>query len=680
VSVAQPGLGTPDPAASPQVIPGAPVRIECAGVPRDSDWAQTWFAAGGPLLPASTGIAKWSSNLHIVDVELAHAKPIGSPRAAQSIVNAKTHYCGVIGNGFLERQLEAIPTIVSERIEDYLPPVRGGVQAWRAFFFDDPTNSPPALERQSALLQFAAARLGGTVESDPEHKDELLILLSAADPNRHLVAGFNWPTPIVLRRADRGVRVNLGTYSKPRGAAEVKQLPFVDQDIRWIVRLSWNVPLESGSLDRPRDLMFVKEFRIYREELGFGAASLSPSKTIEDITKRSTLAGTLERPGADVFATKPNASRVNLDEVEWLWIDAISDSNPHRYVYHVVAVPEHERLFQQAVWFEKEVVLPASGIGRRPLLLPLPLKTTTKPLVGLHVRDLESDDDGVRARSTLIYRMLQTQPDPALGERNPGPLPPQEMTRPTLASVFPRSVEPLQITDGTEVPPVPDTIGHGWKVADHAIVEGTTNTHPSAWVCDLTVPSGSASLPANPSDHAFARLHVGLWSKTSDYPQLKHAAVTDLTQTDWLQVYPNPLRQITAQNRSIRIGDAWPTAKDNIIWRRFHIFLAGTGSSDAAASYHVETFYRQAAELQLDSISDRVATVLGQLIEGPDVLDGTTELDLVAVAEEGFLALDYVLDGDKDKTGRPQFVVLRKPGSSATIKCTWNESTRRWVC
>ncbi|HXI29240.1 MAG TPA: hypothetical protein VNG89_12465, partial [Vicinamibacterales bacterium] len=132
------------------------------------------------------------------------------------------------------------------------------------------------------------------------------------------------------------------------GPSQPRKLPWVDADVIWNVRIGWRVPLRGSRIERPLELAAVREFRLFRSER---------DECGNEVKRRLA---TLRRPGFDTL------DRIDLDQVEFVWIDAITDRDLHEFTYSIVAVPEDCNTFREQEWYSLKVNVPDSRIAARP--------------------------------------------------------------------------------------------------------------------------------------------------------------------------------------------------------------------------------------------------------------------------------------------------------------------------
>jgi hypothetical protein len=431
-----------------------------------------------------------------------------------------------------------------------------------------------------------------------------------------------------------------------------RRLPWVDVDIVWAIRLGWRVPLSGGPIERPLELAAVREFRLFRRDL-------RQAGNRSDLPREfSPPLATLTRPGVDTLQS------VDLDLVEFTWVDAITDREPHEYEYKVVAVPEDPNTFTSQTWFTFRVDVPDSRIAPRPESMRfLPMLAHKEDGQTTRSLALYFSDSAIRGRADhTTMRFARTADDPML------PIEPRAKVGSLRGSYIPKEWHELFPPGRVNV-----RVVSSWQeiAADPAGLEGslapTIDCDPPsedrrarlfviASKTDdgrrLIWPESSAEL-GNP----FFKLHLSTYDERR-LPALVHTAASEPAESDWLQFYPDDLEWLPAQN-VIAIASPWGAESadpENLVWYRFHFFAQAT----TELLFHVSTFYSHAPSLTVDD-ARREALVKSLTRFG---WKPQKSLALSVRAEEGLLASTYAIDATSgkrlavaDPAGR--FVVLR---------------------
>lgn len=435
------------------------------------------------------------------------------------------------------------------------------------------------------------------------------------------------------------------------GETVARKLPWVDSDVVWTVRLAWHVPLKGSVIARPLELAAVREFKLYRREMKPGA----------DPTGNERPLAVLTRPGSDVLED------IDLDHVEFTWVDAITDRDRHEYEYSVVAVPEDRNTFAPQTWHTFKVDVPDSRIAARPesaRFLPMLAQSDARSLA------IYFSDPDVRGKTDHVtYFIARAADDPMLtiepkvkaGGSRP-PFEPNEWPQLFPAARVPVTPVPrwdalLQqragkdgiIASPVECTPEPDN--HRGRVF---LASSRVDAGP-------LIASTSGEL-GNP----FFKLHLHAYDDER-FPALAHTAASEAAESDWLQFYPDDLRWASDAG-ALAVASPWggnDTSDRNLVWYRFHFFAPATDS----LSFHVSTFYSHTPALQLDAT--RRSAILDSLkrFTGHDADDA----HLFVRAEEGLLAETYALEEVSDALkARPdpthRFVVLRSTPETKEVR------------
>ncbi|HEX3527075.1 MAG TPA: hypothetical protein VH988_08415 [Thermoanaerobaculia bacterium] len=454
------------------------------------------------------------------------------------------------------------------------------------------------------------------------------------------------------------VRLEGGAGSGAVAAAELglvgRRLPWVDVDIVWSIRLGWRVPLSGGPLERPLELAAVREFQLFRKDLR--PAPCDPSMPPEAEKPLATLA----RPGVDTL------QKVDLDLVEFTWVDAITDREAHQFEYKVVAVPEDRHTFASQIWFNFRVDVPDSRIAPRPESMRF-LPMLAKQQGGHTTRNLALyfSDSTVRRRADHVtLRFARAADDPML------PIEPKVEVDTTPAPFIPSSWKEL-------FPPARGTVEvvADWKeiAADPGKLEGAVaplidcdppseDRRTRLFVIRSSAEDGTPLIwPKAPGElgNPFFKLHLFSYDERR-LPALAHTAASEPAESDWLQFYPDDLDlQWVPEENVLKIASPWGTGSadaKNFVWYRFHFFAEATRE----LLFHVSTFYSHGPSLALDGPRRTALAKSFERFGG----HRPGKLKVSIRAEEGLLAETYAVD---DTSGRPvavsdevgRFVVLR---------------------
>src|ERR1051326_9209182 len=417
-----------------------------------------------------------------------------------------------------------------------------------------------------------------------------------------------------------------GHGSGAKAVAEIgkRRLPWVDADITWTVRLSWAVPLHGSLIEHPLELSAVKEFQLFRID------TLHPN----DKQSKKALA-TLTRPGRELLQD------IDLDQVEFTWVDAIHDRERHEYVYRVVAIPEDVHTFKEHQWYEFKVSVPDSRIiGRPETIRALPLVSRE----GVRRLGIYFSDDAIRAAADHVtYRIAQVADDPMLAI-TPGVTtntPPRPQYRPsTLIEVFPPvavTVHPVQKFD--DLPPLRDDM----LAAPTRTCDGDNEDVSRTRL--FVIANRNAGKPIIESakgeiGNPFFKLHLNTFDDDR-FPALAHTAASETAVTEWLQFYPDDL-VLETDKKAIVVKSAWGgSASDtkNLIWHRYHFFTAATES----ISFHLSTFYSHEASLALDASRMAMLSAAWRRLTSRSAGD---HVMLFVQAEEGLVAKTYKVARD----------------------------------
>jgi hypothetical protein len=485
--------------------------------------------------------------------------------------------------------------------------------------------------------------------------------VSGIDPTGHTLETIEVLAPGRDYLAAPAVRLDGGAGSGAVATAELgvvgRRLPWVDIDIVWTIRLGWRVPLSGGPIERPLELAAVREFQLFRKDLR--PAPCDPA--IPPAAERPL--ATLARPGVDTL------QNVDLDLVEFTWVDAITDREPHDYEYKVVAIPEDRHTFASQTWFSFRVDVPDSRIAPRPESMRF-LPMLAKPHAGHPTRNLALyfSDAAVRGRADHVtLRFARAADDPMLPiAPKVGVGTPPAPYVPTWPELFPPVRARVEVVanwqkiatdpakrEGSVAPVIDcDPPSEDRRARLFVIRSSAEDGTPLIW------PQAQSEL-GNP----FFKLHLFTYDERR-LPALSHTAASEPAESDWLQFYPDDLRWVPAAN-VLEIASPWGTGSadaSNLVWYRFHFFAEATRE----LLFHVSTFYSHGPSLALDG-PRRVALAKSFARFGGHPQG---RLKVSVRAEEGLLAETYAVDATSgqpvaapDTAGR--FVVLR---STSTLK------------
>lgn len=477
--------------------------------------------------------------------------------------------------------------------------------------------------------------------------------------------GHDVQAPTIVFKSGSGTgaaaHVNLAT-------AVQRRLPWVDLDIIWIVRLAWCVPLENSGIERPLELAAVREFRLFRRDLRANQPGnpcvKQPSCDPYDAETAGTPLATLARPGVDTLQC------IDLDQVEFTWIDGITDREAHLYEYCVVAIPEDRHTFAPQVWYSLRVDVPDSSIAARPesaRFLPMLAQNQGSSHLARNLAIYFSDPAVRQSADHLTIRYGPAADDPMLTigpkvkvDPSVGPVPPFVPT--TWEQVFPSQRVPVTRADnfaalrqlrGDLDGVLAPEVDCSQPAADRRsrLFVAKSRTEEATFICpDLGQELG------NP----FFKLRLQVFDDNR-FPALAHTAASEPAESEWLQFYPDDLRW-SDDTDLLKIASPWGggvPGDDNFVWYRYHFFAEATETM----LFHVSTFYSQLSQLVLDA-SQRAAVSSSLQRFGSQL---QPQLRLFVRAEEGLLAETYGIAEAKDTLNTltaqidpaHRFVVLR---------------------
>lgn len=677
--------------------PGSPImyrryrnRLECSGV-----WSKD---AKGKVLPIALdnislenvekgnlseratidelqkGVDKWTANVYVFDEGDLNSVPIGGHAIVKPFEVNRIRYGGLQTLDY-ERWLQVPPTITDTApvtpcdVTMAQPLARGTISQWRSFVFPKDKNVLPAdqlrdtylkfIQRMASPLKVVAAK---DIPVEIGDKNALCIVGENSAILTAMAFSFPGPTNVIEHFSSNNgvpaasVIATLGSFGnhadgvapKPGDSLNPRRLPFIEDDITWMVSLDWSVPLKNSHLERPTDIACLKEFQLFRTERGV-----------------------LPKDGDKPLAVLPRPSDqalqyYDLDKVRWFWLDAVQTRDGHQFDYHVIAVPEevpgdtkNRKAFLSNRWFLFHAEIPCAQFDTRPdpvRCIPLlPTKEVRKMALYLPAETQHRDSiDHTVKFSKIAIRAVSARRDPLLTDELDPPIN-DEITpsfyfvagqapgkKLELSELFP---EKTVYDDGSLKSIIATSLSSfgspysyedkGWTWADPY---SSSTTQLVATVDKL--PQGAFRIH-NP----FIKLQLSAYSPDK-YPRLIHTAPSELYETNWLQLYPDELAQLIREhdrllitNPSKKIGDQIKTP--HLLWYRFHFFLRDI-STVTKPPFHLSTFYNDEPFLDLIQVRNALKTALNTFSPAY-ILD---EIEFDVVAEEGLLAGSYALDKD----------------------------------
>lgn len=642
------------------------------------------------------GVTPWVWNLIVHPPRDSDRPKIGGHAGNPPEPIISIHYAG-LKTRHLERWLPVPPTKGSCGNVSSVPdgcaaasntiscPARGTTFQWRNFIFPS-KDKPIASSLRSNYVDFVLGMLGPAeiVDGKKDGSEKLSVRIIPNDKSDRFVApGFNFPSPVRVAEIDSGPSgydaATLGQFSIQTGPNQrsERKLPFIEDDITWVVRLEWRFPIRGAHVERPYDLAAVKEFRIYRTNSGEKPDSKTPP------------IGFISRPSETTLQT------YNLDEVSWVFFDALRDREMHRFSYHVQAVPEDEGGFQSAFWALFTVVVPNSQFDKRPEpshILPMfPVENLRRVAIRVPAS----------RESLLAWRLSAIKQDPLL------PTPPTSpqvkvissnfkealalestlmescssgLSQPGMDELFPKT-QPLSEAIYQNRPSEPfKKLEEGWQFGANAVEDSSSTT---VWIQEL------ANMPrGNP----FFKLQVTLYdSDENKYPRLEHTAPSEILQTEWVQSYPDDLQFSAAQTKEnlteIGIENSWkyggPTSEyekpagasmryenalKQLLRYRYHFFAAEQSRPEYPnAAFHLSTFYYSRPTVPIALLRPKIQVALRRFLI--DDLSELRTVDIYVVAEEGLMAPTYSIDdnGVAQTSAERIFLALRSSKAAMTL-------------
>jgi hypothetical protein len=638
----------PDPQSQPILHQGFRNRLSAYGL-----WDPE---ARRAQVDADAGFKRWTTDV-VVYARKASEAIGGTVTALHETAAGPFHRVSLRYSGLktldLERRLAPPPAPNTAPQSPDQPPVRAAVLQWRRHFVYGPKSATDPIKVWVSYKAFLQRMLGATAESAKD-LTELRLRLNPEIGGSVVVPGFAMPAPVDVQEIGDDTSawygVNVGKYRADPG--KEGRVPFVDDDIVWIVRLNWRIALESTHIARPRDVAGVKEFRIFRT--GQGEQPNLDGKPL----------GVIARPSDALLSLH------HLDKVEWAFVDAIQGRDAHRFDYHVVAIPDYPHAFTPQTWYRFRVSIPASMFEPKPAhVVPLPMAGVAgeSNVAVFFPRDERSRD------RRLAYRLSALRHDPLL--------PPTGGTPPTVTPIVLVSPDLDEVFAGgpVEVPVVVPSVdsmtnpyqydNEGWRWATAADfdktpcpVDGRASAEWPAWRCDLSVKAAEGAVVRR---RGFFKLQLVFYNPQG-FPALAHTTPSDVLQTDWLQGYPNdlPAAEVTAD--MVRLLEAWVVnTPDALLRYRFHVFAARSATAPIAP-VHVSSLYSDRPEIAKAALRTSVEPALGML--GLPPVDHAA---LWVVGEEGWLARTYAVDegtGTANDDPVHTFVVLRSTRQPTALR------------
>jgi hypothetical protein len=697
VKVAEPeGLkARPSAAADPVLYRGFRNRIESLGIWQESIRNQTiWPSNSTAMTLSNTALPKrapdgremWSANLIVFGEQ--DGVPIGGALKSGIEPDHKVvlRYSGLsplINERTLELPPVDQPNVSPTPKQNELAPVRGTVLQWRRYFFA--SQSADDLTRK-AYEAFLESKLNATCHRDDANRQDLEIVVNNSYKESQLVApAFSFPSVVSTKELlgqDNAVSRIICTLGRYKDKDTKQLLPFVEDDITWVVRLSWRFPLTNSHLSRPRDLAAVKEFHLYRKDKG--DREPCPGESPRAI---------LRRPSDGVFRELQDDTAINhLDKIEWTWLDTVQDRAPHSFQYYIVAVPEFTEAFSEQLWLKVEVTIPSSQIDTKPsraVALPMLSRTADQRRVSLYF----PEDHSRLTDCRVAFRISAVQADPLLPSNDASYPRTLVWTKPRLEDVFPAKGENSEadvkegwLHERPENEPVVDGFGK-WNFTTLAAasdslcsLKQTADIPPCdsqrpggrektarVFSCELKDDEAARDRVISVHTNPFLKLQICYYSE-EPYPRLKQAAASDVLETDWLQCYPEDLASpvLDSHAYAIRCPSVWTNGKGApLLFYRFHIYVVRDSQSPGPA-FHLSTVDSKQPILDLQTFQKSFEAKLKRYVDGPP-----DHVVLYVRSEEGILTNSFGVDDDGKVLKTPDnpdqsFVILR--GSKETLR------------
>jgi hypothetical protein len=694
----------------PQVFMGLRNRIQCRGGydPDNPQLSKEVFTAPQEN-PRITRSFTLNPVVHPLNGTLY---PIGgdidSRKSAKSLTTSLGNFMS-LPEARLERYLTVPPTAhnaETQQADSVTEPARGTPFQWRNRLMPEPYDGPDsgkpgyytlnsgAFDQYRSFL--ASNVLKGNFGStgpdpaplllDPEKNDYSIAASWSGKKRQLVVPGFHFPRSIAVREvipADPSQEI---TYEATIGnlLAKERHLPFIDDDISWIVRLQWHIDLSTSALVRPYDLAAVKEFRVF----------LTDGKPLDAKNLPAPIA-VLPIPSRRALNT------YDLDRVCWVFFDAVKDRALHKFSYHVFAVPLDEAIFSRNEWFEIPITIPNSAFDKQPeRLVPLPLQANPNrgfafvfdqppalhsngrvaTRVAQAVADplladdpsaisLQSDATEITEGDTLNHVLLKACSDPS-GLSN------------ALVILFPTQPSTFYVQESFPDKPFatgprddsPSVDGWDWVNGDESISNNRKVIFSQVLAQMDSPPSPQRNKPGlPPPKNPFLKFHIAYFDP-SNYPRLGHTAGSDFLLSDWVQAFPDGLTLASTPTPGLRIANAWGARNgkdvsktDATLLFRFHVFLASAEDSGGERpAFHLSTFYTSSPEVSYGALRTRIASSLTKFgIVVPSDSAHRKPFEVTIMAEEGLWAkTSSAAPGPDQGTAAHQitdaaFVVLR---------------------
>jgi len=466
------------------------------------------------------------------------------------------------------------------------------------------------------------------------------------------VPGFNFPrtvpvTEIAQSNDEFAYQASLGELlAGSQSGAQTRHLPFVDDDLVWVLRLQWKIDLKRSNLSRPHELCAVKEFNVYRAE---SQESGSPLET---------LIATLKVPSVAALRSH------DLDRVWWVLFDGISDRLRHDYRYSIEAVPRDEQIFSRAKWFDVPIVVPSSTFDAQPEKL-VPLPAQADPNRGFsflfnapsNLTKEKADQFRValRVASAAGDPLLSTDPSAKALESPQDEIAQGQKANATLLKAC---SDPSGLSDALDYlfPTQPSIFAVESKMPDQpfATASGTSPNSVDGWTWakgPVQISSNgkivfSHALPGfEKTKNPFVKFHLAYYL-SKNYPRLRHTTASDFVLSDWVQAFPDDLLLVENGPTGIVVKNPWggnPKLSgklDALVLMRFHIFVSSDKKGPDVPAFHVSTFYTDDSAVTYRDLGSRLTAGFTQMGIDPSVLSAKHNgLSANIVAEEGLWAM-----------------------------------------
>jgi hypothetical protein len=683
----------------PQIFVGLRNRIQCRGGydnPPNPQLSKEVFLT--PPLENPKITRAWTLNpvVHPSDKPFAIGGDVDPKVAAKQMAGSASSYGSLLA-ARLERYLSVPPTQqdTTSPGDSVTEPARGTPFQWRKRLM--PAPYMPGADKQkyyssnvaafSKYFTFLSANIlkadygnsGLSVSptispKDPSNGDYTIIANWSGAHRQMVIPGFHFPRPVTVEEVlpdsihDIGYVASLGDL-----LASTRKLPFIDDDVVWIVRLQWRVDLTKSGIPRGYELSAVKEFRVYLTEgTDLDLNNLPPSIATLPVPSRQAL------------------NNYDLDQVWWVMFDAVADRKKHDRKYHVVAFPQDGAIFTTNEWFEIPVLLPCSEFDSQPeKLVPLPLKADPDRGFAFIFNVPAGLDKEARKKLKVALRVAHAVGDPLLATDNsakalesdrtelnegnalnqallkacsdPNGLPAAlDYLFPSLPSVFIQENEfpknPFADGPGT----VPQSVD-GWVWAN-----GTLHVPDNGNKLVFSHVLSAMDTQNPPTKNPFLKFNIAYFSPES-YPRLRHTTGSDFILSEWVQAFPDDLVvEETNKPVGLIIKNAWggnssagAAKQEACVLYRFHTFISQKQDGNIPA-FHVSSFYSSSPVLSYVNLATKLRDSL--LKFGLNDLSTTQGLQLTIGVEEGLWALASATSPGMEQVGAGSeavFVVLR---------------------